>query len=295
MKKQKILLDTDMGTDCDDAGALAVLHNLADSGKAEIVAVVHCASEISGPVAVKAINTWYKRDEIPIGRWDKNIFLEGEKYRRYTGVLMEQYLKNYSLRKFENSTRVMRRTLAENNDVTITVIGMLNNVAELLKSQGDDISPLSGIELIKKSVKNMYVMGGNFKDLTYAEYNIVCDIESARYVAEHFPMPIIYCGFELGENVLTGRKLRTISNENPVKIAYEVHSQKDGGIRFSWDPITVYCAVMQNTPYYQKSPKKEISFDEKGRVTLKEGGKDCYIISNISDKDIEKVIDELIR
>ena len=33
MEKEKIILDTDMGSDSDDAGALAMLHHLADAGR----------------------------------------------------------------------------------------------------------------------------------------------------------------------------------------------------------------------------------------------------------------------
>jgi hypothetical protein len=36
----KIIFDTDMGPDYDDVGALAFLHAMADSGKAEILATV---------------------------------------------------------------------------------------------------------------------------------------------------------------------------------------------------------------------------------------------------------------
>ena len=36
----KIIFDTDMAGDCDDAGALAVLNALADRGEAEILALV---------------------------------------------------------------------------------------------------------------------------------------------------------------------------------------------------------------------------------------------------------------
>lgn len=42
MKKVKILFDTDIGCDCDDAGALALLHRLCDRGEAELLAVTHC-------------------------------------------------------------------------------------------------------------------------------------------------------------------------------------------------------------------------------------------------------------
>jgi hypothetical protein len=36
----RIILDTDMSGDCDDAGALALLHALADQGECEILATV---------------------------------------------------------------------------------------------------------------------------------------------------------------------------------------------------------------------------------------------------------------
>lgn len=296
MEKIKIVLDTDMGSDCDDAGAFAVLHNLANAGEAEILAVTHCGSEISGAYTTKAINKWYGREDIPIGRYDKKKFLEGEIFVRYTKPIMEEYLKTNSEQKFENATRVLRRTLANNDNVTIAVVGMQNNIAELLKSEGDDISPYSGAELVEKSVKNMYVMGGNFDDLTYAEYNIECDVESARYVADNFPKPIVYCGFEIGCNIETGAQLTEAEETNPVKVAYYLHGKVANKMtRFSWDPITVYCAVRQNNAFYKESEKQKITFDKKGRVQLAEGGKDCYIIQNAADNEIRDEIDKFLK
>ena len=35
----KIIFDTDIGGDCDDAGALAILHEAQNAGKAELLAV----------------------------------------------------------------------------------------------------------------------------------------------------------------------------------------------------------------------------------------------------------------
>ena len=78
----KILLDTDLGGDCDDAGALAVLHKLADKGLCEILAVTHCSSGCCGAVTIKAINDWYKRPEIPIGVYKKREFLTEDKYNK---------------------------------------------------------------------------------------------------------------------------------------------------------------------------------------------------------------------
>lgn len=292
----KIILDTDLGSDCDDAGALALLHHLADMGRAEILAVTHCASAISGAVTVKMINEWYGRGEIPIGRYDKSIFLESETCIKYTKPLMDEYLKTRPMPEFENATRVLRRTLAENRDVTLAVIGMVNNIAELLRSEADDISPLCGAELVEQSVNEIYVMGGDFGDLDHGEWNIINDIGNAVYVSENCPVPIVYCGFEIGEKIMTGINLEK-EEANPVRFAYRVvadKAKKEDITRNSWDPITVYCAVLKDTPLYKRSEKMKISFDSEGKVLLSEGDKDCYMIANATDDEVRAAIDELL-
>ena len=64
-----ILFDTDMASDCDDAGALAVLHELADRGEATILATVVNRGDANGrsASAVDAINTFCGRGDVPIG------------------------------------------------------------------------------------------------------------------------------------------------------------------------------------------------------------------------------------
>ena len=42
MSPETIIFDTDIGCDCDDAGALALLHRLCDKGEARLLAVTHC-------------------------------------------------------------------------------------------------------------------------------------------------------------------------------------------------------------------------------------------------------------
>lgn len=298
MDKIKILIDTDLGSDCDDAGALAVAYNLADMGKTEILAVTHCGSEISGAVAAKAINEWYNRADIPVGRYDKGVFLEEDNCTVYTKPLMELYLKNHEMPMFESAVKVQRKILSARSDVTIVVIGMLNNIAELLRSEPDEISSLSGEELVEKSVKNMYVMGGDFKDLTHDEWNIKLDIKNAQFVSENFPKPIIYCGFEIGENIMTGKNLADAAEDNPIKIAYYTWLKSVGQndmLRNSWDPITVYCGIEQDNELFKKSENCSITFDDSGRVVLGEGGKDCYLIADASEEKICDVIDELIK
>ena len=51
-----------MGSDCDDAGALALLHQYADQGKAEIIGCIYSSGKVSfGAGVIEAINIYYGR------------------------------------------------------------------------------------------------------------------------------------------------------------------------------------------------------------------------------------------
>ena len=88
-----VIFDTDMASDCDDAGALAVLHALADLGEAEILAVVtnrKCPGNASA-AATDAINTWYGRPDIPIGTDKDGAKTRGGKPSSYTVALRDEF------------------------------------------------------------------------------------------------------------------------------------------------------------------------------------------------------------
>ncbi len=293
-EKLKIIIDTDLGSDCDDAGAIALAHNLCNSGLGELIGTTHCASEITGAVALKAINQYFGKADIPVGRYNKSVFLEDGICKCYTESIANEYLENHPMPEFESAEITLRRLLAENRDVVIVAIGMQNNIANLLKTEEDEISPLNGIELVKQSVKAMYVMGGNFKDLTHAEYNINCAIDSAQFVSQNFPAPIIYCGFELGCEVLTGLPLENAEENSPIRKAYYIFdgiTRKSGTpIRESWDPITVYCALRTDNKLFRRSEACSIGFDDEGRAVLKPNGKDFYMTA-IASNDV--IADEI--
>ena len=288
---EKILIDTDLGSDCDDAGALALLHNMAEEGMAKTIGITHCASEISGAIALKVINEWYKRSDIPIGRLTRYKFLEGEKCTSFTKKTAESYIESHEIPRFEDSVKVMRKALVENTGVTLVTIGMMNNVADLLRSEPDEISDKNGLELVRDSVRCMYSMGGNFKDFEYEEYNIKTDVKSANYVAAHFPAPIIYAGFELGCDIKTGNNLKNGSDENPVRKMYDIL----GGLGFSWDPITAYCAIRQENKFFDKNSEKTISFDDRGRTICTDGGKDFYLVMTAELEAVRAELDKYIR
>ncbi|MDZ7724498.1 MAG: hypothetical protein U5R06_17270 [candidate division KSB1 bacterium] len=65
-----IIFDTDMGSDCDDAGALALLHAYADQNKAEILGCVYTSGRVPyGAGVVQAINIACGRPAVPVGAY----------------------------------------------------------------------------------------------------------------------------------------------------------------------------------------------------------------------------------
>ena len=67
--KVKLIIDTDAGFDVDDIGAIAIVHNLANQGKVDILATIHCTGFDLGIAAVNVINTYYGRPEIALGAY----------------------------------------------------------------------------------------------------------------------------------------------------------------------------------------------------------------------------------
>ena len=63
----KVIFDTDMYTDFDDAGALACLHAMADAGECEILATLSCTRDCKSVAMCEIINAYYGRPDIPVG------------------------------------------------------------------------------------------------------------------------------------------------------------------------------------------------------------------------------------
>ena len=59
-EKKKIILDTDIGGDCDDAIALALLNNLINAEKCSLLLVTLAINFDGGCSTVRAINEYYK-------------------------------------------------------------------------------------------------------------------------------------------------------------------------------------------------------------------------------------------
>lgn len=266
---KKILLDTDMGNDCDDAGAMAMLCNFHKQNICRIAGIVAGTSRRDSLQTVCAICDYYGLSDIPMGELKReHLFDNTWSYGYYARAVNAVYTNKYSFAPGENSVITMRKVLAEScdNSITFVEIGTQANIALLLDSPADGISPLSGKDLFNAKVAELVVMGGSFVDKLgddgkkFAEFNIQNDVPSAQKVLNDVRVPITFCPFELGEGIMTGRNFH--SKPNPVGLAYEVFPTQR--LRDSWDPISLYYAVMGTDEIFVLSENGIVGIDDDG-------------------------------
>jgi len=306
----KIFFDTDMETDCDDAGALAVLHALADRGECEILATVVSVRDPNSAATVDAINVYYSRPKLPLGMVKGAGVLEKSKYAGRIAADFPNRVK--SPEDVPDATVTYRDVLEKQSDhsVIIVTVGYLTNLKTLLQLPAADGHP-SGLELIQTKVAKWVCMGGNFigtppkDDLKLGNVNFQRDSASALYVMQNWPaaVPLVFVGREIGSvpsGLNAGASLAQTPPENPVRMAYFHYfgAQKS---RHVADIVTTLYAVLGLRDYWDTSPPgsmdlhSDMTFEWKPAADRNQ----TYLLKKLrdgkpNDRYIESVLDELL-
>lgn len=260
---KNILLDTDIGPDCDDAAALALTAIYTEKNDMRLLGVTHCTSCPWGVGAIRAILKWYGREDVAVGTLADRDLLDNEEATKYNRTLAMTLDEDERIA--PDCMPLMRRLLAAQDDDSVDMIGIgpLRNMANLLTSPADEISPLTGRELIARKVRRLTLMAGEFTPgCDHAEWNVLMDIKSARTVAAEWPTEMVFCGFEVGFPVITLKEPNALNSKNPVRTAYKLHSEGKG--RMSWDLCTVQQALCGRDDLYTLSGPGRIEIDEQG-------------------------------
>lgn len=235
------ILGTDWGTDCDDVVAVRLLTRAVKAQKIKLAAIGinHCfdnsVASLDGFLTMEGISG------VQIGL-DRNI-TEGEgRYQKHLSQYASCYRSNDDA---EDAVRVYRKVLAESKEpVEILEIGFLHVIAKVLESGPDDISNLSGVELLRQKAAKLWVMAGKWDQNGGKEYNIVYNNitrRAAHILCEKCPVPITFLGWEIGHDVITGNLLK---KDDLLYRAMCDHGSSNG--RYSWDPMLVQLALVGN-------------------------------------------------
>ena len=311
--KIKIVFDTDIGCDCDDAGAMAVMHELATQGECDILAVTHCCAGPYNAGCIDAINRYFGRPDIPVGAFHPEDNVVTQWRDVYARAVAERFPNRFSRGEaYPGTVEVLRKALAEAGDgkVTFVATGSMYSMARLLESGADEISPLSGEELIRRKVRRAVVMGGRFHSQwpqpiivgdnyrVDAEFNILCDVPAARKVCGRWPGELVFCSYEIGLALHTGARLQTQGNpESPVRVSYQVCGKESGDVgRESWDLATMLYAIRPDAGYWKLHEYGRIRTAEDGVTSWEKDpdGRHTFLVEEAPIEEVRRLLDQLL-
>ena len=141
-----LILDTDMGPDYDDVGAMTLMYALADSGQVNILATLSSNKDEQAIPCIEVINEYFKRSNIPVGA-PKNIapsLTTWHKESKWTDYLPSHFKhKTHKTSDAPDAVQVYRQILSQQQDTSVTIctIGFFSNLKYLLETQPDQYRP----------------------------------------------------------------------------------------------------------------------------------------------------------
>ena len=269
-----VILDTDIGSSTDDLFAMEMLYRYADEGRCKLLGIVVDRPGEDYAALADVMSTYFGYGSVPIGlerNGVKNpkVFIDYKNlYNHKTdkGELMfKRTVSDYSA--VPDGWQLYRKLLAAQPDhsVSICAVGFVSSLVQLLASEPDDISPLSGVELVRKKVKDLYLMAGVFTSSEEPDYNFLQNPASTRNLYELWPrtVPVVFSPMEVG-NEIDYKPETVISDINwtdihPIKQVYMKYDCDTG--QKMWDPLAVIHAVEGDALF---------TLSERGVVTLTE-------------------------
>lgn len=289
--RRNVILETDIGPDCDDAGAVTVLINLMGQLGLKPLGIVNCTSNRYSNGVLHALLDFLDAKDVPVLQSAREGFFENDS--NYAKEVAERYFDGKPVLSAGKALDFYLETLsnAEDDSVVIISTGMLNGISDLI-----DTYPV----LVEKKVHALIAMAGKFP--SGKEFNITSDIKSAQNVFENFPKPIICSGFEVGASFKTGFLSKPINHAgNPVYACYKIYTEHDisakSCVRESWDLTAVEYAIEGEGEFYSLSDSMKFTVDDSGEITAKRTakGRHCYLIHKGSKSEHAIRLNKILR
>lgn len=305
----KVILETDIGNDVDDALAMDMLHKYIDAGTIDVLAIMINKNGEASAEFTDILNTWYGHSDIPIGVIRDGADCETDAINYAQAVcnmkdgdgkpLFRRSMDSYS--DLPDAHLLYRKILSEQPDssVVIVSIGFSTNLERLMDTRADEYSALTGVELIDSKVRLLVTMAGCFNNPDLHEYNVVKDIPAARKVFEKWPGTIVTSPFEVGIDILyPGSSIEKDfgwTDSHPVVAAYESYLPMPYD-RPTWD-LTALLYAVGHDDMFSLSPAGDIAVSAEGSTTFTENpaGKRYYMMTDkVQNKAIQEYFVDLI-
>jgi inosine-uridine nucleoside N-ribohydrolase len=259
--KIPVIVDTDIGTDIDDAYALALV---IKSPELDLLGVTTVSGDSAARARIAAKLLWQEGGQwrrVPVVAGESGTPAPSDQVHWADGFTSPQLLKESAVDFLRNEIR------RHSGQITLIAIGKLTNVAALIKAD-----PLTA-----RKIRRIVLMGGSiardytFKPQAVAEMNIKLDPAAARTVFSS-GIPIIMAPLDVTVTMkldATDRN-RIFAPKTPLAVSllalYKLWNQETPTL---FDPMAV--ALVLN-PRLSQTQRLAITVDDQGYTRVVKGG-----------------------
>ena len=301
---QAIIFETDMGNDIDDAMALDLLFKNMDQGNINLLAVSVHKNNPHSAEFIDIMRHWYGYPTLPIGVNTACVTdMDCVDYCTKVALLKKEdgspMFKRSENPNYEEAVEMYRRILSEQADgsVVIVTVGFSTTMAQLLQSQPDKYSSLTGEELVAKKVKYFSVMAGEFVQENFREYNVWNDLEASKYFFDHSPRPMVIVPWTLGDQIqYPGKSIAEdfAWSDNPMVEGYKAYLEMPYD-RPTWDVISTFYACHPDFEGFTLSGKGEVKVVGEGVTEWRDDENGRYQILIPSEAQRQQILDYFIK
>lgn len=299
---REIIFDTDWWTDVDDAVSIRILAKFVHQKQIKLKGVVIDAINNQSVASLDAFLTHEGLLNIPTGADKHATDFTGSPSYHTLCINADTRSGHKTLKDVEDCVPFYRHLLASVSDrkpIEIICVGYTNALSRLLDSPADSISPLSGVELVQKKVRQIWMMAGTYPSGTENNFTRTARSRKAgANVCLKCPVPICFHGFEVGESVHAGGHLPEGDLLRQLLYAHGGAKEAKEG-RSAWDPMTVLLACIGNPRkagyIIKKGTNRVDSVSGRNIFTLSESGSHAYVIKKKNDTWYERRLNKLLR
>jgi len=287
-KPQKLIIETDMGNDIDDALALTLALHAVRDGKIDLMMVSNHKKSETASTFIDIVNTYYGKPKVEVSKCSTPVIQESNIDYTVPVVANPEWRRSGRAdADYPEAVARYRKLLAasEDGEVVIVSLGFGTTLAQLLDSQPDEYSADNGRDLVEKKVKYLSIMAGSYgiadtltvngvretlfdRTKKRAEFNVANDIPSMQKVFAEWPTPIYQNPFEIGKMVMyPWDAVEKVGG--PVAEAYKAYRDKPYD-RPSWDILSVIYVL--HPEMFSVSEPVTVSVDDEGFNHLEKGG-----------------------
>ena len=300
IKLKEVIFDHDLGSDCDDGGAVAVLLNAHREGYCQALAITSCVFNPYASYCVDLMCEYFGVDDIDIGVNTERDALTGEGWYMCSKDQAEKYYKKLGREypTYESNVPLIRRHLAKSRGgLTLLSTGALTTLLPLMESGPDEYSPLNGVSLFRQKVGHYVCGGGRFPEGTQ-ESNFLCDPEAVDKVINVYlkGYPMTFFGAEVAGGTFSGYVMKQDKYKDYIlRDIYEFHRPETCDHN-SWDLGTMHYSIFGTSYGFFELRRgyTAVPYGEGGCLHLYEGGVHEYVVRRGPFEILTDTFNELI-